>query len=118
MTCHMLHSSAETVRHKLKAVFYIVCLLLLSWLAILHTYYQLLFIVSEVDMRTCTCSYNLLYTPSHNTHTSTALAVCNRKLVAQCTVNENMRVKSAGWDENGVLIYTTSNHIKYALSNG
>ncbi|XP_064393238.1 coatomer subunit alpha-like isoform X1 [Halichondria panicea] len=46
------------------------------------------------------------------------LAVCNRKLVAQCTVNENMRVKSAGWDENGVLIYTTSNHIKYALSNG
>merc|ERR1719245_492868 len=33
-------------------------------------------------------------------------------------VNENTRVKSATWDENGVLIYTTSNHIKYALLTG
>ena len=52
------------------------------------------------------------------THTHTALAVCSRKLQTLCTVNENMRLKSAGWDENGVLIYTTSNHIKYVLSNG
>ncbi|CAI8007010.1 Coatomer subunit alpha [Geodia barretti] len=29
-----------------------------------------------------------------------------------------MRVKSAGWDDSGVLLYTTSNHIKYALHNG
>jgi len=29
-----------------------------------------------------------------------------------------MRLKSAGWDEHGVLIYTTSNHIKYSLTNG
>ena len=47
-----------------------------------------------------------------------ALCICDRKLHSLCTVNENMRLKSAGWDEHGVLIYTTSNHIKYALSNG
>lgn len=27
-------------------------------------------------------------------------------------------MKSAAWDENGVLLYTTSNHIKYCLPNG
>jgi len=47
-----------------------------------------------------------------------ALAICNRKLQCLCTVNENMRLKSAGWEDSGVLIYTTSNHIKYALTNG
>ncbi len=27
-------------------------------------------------------------------------------------------MKSAAWDDNGVLIYTTLNHIKYCLPNG
>lgn len=27
-------------------------------------------------------------------------------------------MKSAAWDDNGVLIYTTLNHIKYCLANG
>ncbi len=33
-------------------------------------------------------------------------------------VHETIRVKSAAWDDNGVLIYTTLNHIKYCLPNG
>ncbi len=33
-------------------------------------------------------------------------------------MHETIRVKSAAWDENGVLIYTTLNHIKYCLPNG
>ncbi len=33
-------------------------------------------------------------------------------------VHETIRVKSAAWDDNGVLIYTTLNHIKYCLANG
>jgi coatomer subunit alpha len=33
-------------------------------------------------------------------------------------VHETIRVKSAAWDENGVLVYTTLNHIKYCLPNG
>ncbi|KAL5010139.1 hypothetical protein ScPMuIL_012444 [Solemya velum] len=46
------------------------------------------------------------------------IAVCNRKLENLCTIHENIRVKSGAWEESGVFIYTTSNHIKYALTNG
>ncbi|MBA0804447.1 hypothetical protein Gohar_004031, partial [Gossypium harknessii] len=35
-----------------------------------------------------------------------------------CTLHETIRVKSGAWDENGVFIYTTLNHIKYCLPNG
>ncbi|ESN99870.1 hypothetical protein HELRODRAFT_101473 [Helobdella robusta] len=44
--------------------------------------------------------------------------ICNKKLESLCTMHETVRVKSGAWDENGVFIYTTSNHIKYALTNG
>ena len=27
-------------------------------------------------------------------------------------------MKSGAWEESGVFVYTTSNHIKYALTNG
>jgi coatomer protein complex subunit alpha (xenin) len=33
-------------------------------------------------------------------------------------VHETIRVKSAAWDDAGVLVYTTLNHIKYCLPNG
>nr|XP_002131264.1 coatomer subunit alpha [Ciona intestinalis] len=46
------------------------------------------------------------------------IAICNRKLESLSTVHENVRVKSGAWEESGVFIYTTSNHIKYALTNG
>ncbi|XP_077985035.1 coatomer subunit alpha-like isoform X2 [Glandiceps talaboti] len=46
------------------------------------------------------------------------ISVCNRKLENLCTVHENIRIKSGAWDESGVFIYTTSNHIKYAITNG
>jgi hypothetical protein len=39
-------------------------------------------------------------------------------LVCCVQVHETIRVKSAAWDANGVLIYTTLNHIKYCLPNG
>lgn len=35
-----------------------------------------------------------------------------------CAVHETIRVKSAAWDDSGVLVYTTLNHIKYCLPNG
>lgn len=44
--------------------------------------------------------------------------LCNRKLESLCSIHENTRVKSGAWDDNGVFIYTTSNHIKYAITNG
>ncbi|KAL1131457.1 hypothetical protein AAG570_011074 [Ranatra chinensis] len=46
------------------------------------------------------------------------VTICNRKLELLCSIQENTRVKSGAWDENGVFIYTTSNHIKYAITNG
>uniref|UniRef100_A0A8C7Z830 Coatomer subunit alpha n=1 Tax=Oryzias sinensis TaxID=183150 RepID=A0A8C7Z830_9TELE len=47
-----------------------------------------------------------------------AIMICNRKLESLCNIHENIRVKSGAWDETGVFIYTTSNHIKYALTSG
>ncbi|XP_054261634.1 coatomer subunit alpha-like [Macrosteles quadrilineatus] len=44
--------------------------------------------------------------------------ICNRKMETLCSIHENTRVKSGAWDESGVFIYTTSNHIKYAICNG
>ncbi|KAK7259912.1 hypothetical protein RIF29_25527 [Crotalaria pallida] len=47
-----------------------------------------------------------------------AIIIANKKLVHQCTLHETIRVKSGAWDDNGVFIYTTLNHIKYCLANG
>ena len=47
-----------------------------------------------------------------------AINICNKKLELLCSIHENTRVKSGTWDDSGVFIYTTSNHIKYAITNG
>ncbi|KAL2927244.1 Coatomer subunit alpha-1 [Bienertia sinuspersici] len=47
-----------------------------------------------------------------------AIVIANKTLVHQCTLHETIRVKSGAWDDNGVFIYTTLNHIKYCLPNG
>ncbi|KAA0033783.1 hypothetical protein IC582_001549 [Cucumis melo] len=46
------------------------------------------------------------------------IIIASKKLVHQCTLHETIRVKSGAWDDNGVFIYTTLNHIKYCLPNG
>ncbi|PKU78733.1 coatomer subunit alpha-3-like [Dendrobium catenatum] len=46
------------------------------------------------------------------------IVIANKKLVHLCTLHETIRVKSGAWDESGVFIYTTLNHIKYCLPNG
>ena len=46
------------------------------------------------------------------------ITIASRKLEVLCTIHENTRVKSGTWDDSGVFIYTTSNHIKYAINNG
>lgn len=47
-----------------------------------------------------------------------SLTICDRRLQYLCTVQENCRIKSGAWDDSGVFIYTTINHIKYAITNG
>lgn len=46
------------------------------------------------------------------------VAVCSKKLTCLCTVHENIRIKSGAWEDSGVFIYNTNNHIKYILPNG
>lgn len=47
-----------------------------------------------------------------------AIVLANKRLGNACNVHETIRVKSGAWDDYGVFIYTTLNHIKYALPNG
>jgi coatomer protein complex subunit alpha (xenin) len=47
-----------------------------------------------------------------------AIIIANRKLEHLCTVHETIRIKSGAWDEDGIFVYTTLNHIKYCLLNG
>eukprot|EP00898_Chlorokybus_atmophyticus_P004028 jgi/Chlat1/4626/Chrsp3S05583 len=47
-----------------------------------------------------------------------AIILANKQLQHKCTVHETIRVKSGAWDDYGVFIYTTLNHIKYCLPNG
>lgn len=46
------------------------------------------------------------------------IVLCTNKLAHLATVHETIRVKSAAWDDSGVLLYTTLNHLKYCLPNG
>ena len=46
------------------------------------------------------------------------ITVATRKLKTVMSMHETIRVKSASWDDTGVLIYSTLNHLKYALLNG
>ncbi|EGG22438.1 WD40 repeat-containing protein [Cavenderia fasciculata] len=47
-----------------------------------------------------------------------SLILATRRLEQICIVSESVLPKSGAWDENGVFIYTTSNHLKYLLPNG
>eukprot|EP00899_Mesostigma_viride_P004602 jgi/Mesvir1/14142/Mv12278-RA.1 len=47
-----------------------------------------------------------------------AVIITGRKLQHKCTVHETIRVKSGAWDDSGVFVYTTLNHVKYCLPNG
>ncbi|XP_057533840.1 coatomer subunit alpha-2-like [Amaranthus tricolor] len=47
-----------------------------------------------------------------------SIIIATKKLEHRCTLHETIRVKSGAWDDNGVFIYTTLNHIKYCLPNG
>lgn len=46
------------------------------------------------------------------------IVLCTSKLDHLATVHETIRMKSAAWDDSGVLLYTTLNHLKYCLPNG
>jgi coatomer protein complex subunit alpha (xenin) len=46
------------------------------------------------------------------------VTIVNKGLEQISTLHETIRIKSATWDDAGVLLYSTLNHTKYALLNG
>lgn len=46
------------------------------------------------------------------------ITVVTKRLELVNSMHETIRIKSACWDETGVLIYSTLNHIRYCLLNG
>lgn len=46
------------------------------------------------------------------------ITIANKTLTHSSLIHETIRIKSAAWDDSGILIYTTLNHIKYALPQG
>ena len=46
------------------------------------------------------------------------VTIVTKSLEQVSTLHETIRIKSAAWDDAGVLLYSTLNHIKYTLLNG
>lgn len=46
------------------------------------------------------------------------VTIVSKSLEQVSTLHETIRIKSAVWDDTGVLLYSTLNHIKYTLMNG
>ncbi|GAA5999111.1 coatomer subunit alpha [Rhodotorula paludigena] len=46
------------------------------------------------------------------------IMLANKQLGQANLIHETIRIKSGAWDDAGVFLYTTLNHIKYALPNG
>ncbi|KAI9302093.1 coatomer protein alpha subunit [Cunninghamella echinulata] len=46
------------------------------------------------------------------------ITIADKNLKQICQIHETIRIKSGTWDDSGVFIYCTLNHIKYALSQG
>ncbi|KAM0427767.1 hypothetical protein ACHAPT_007223 [Fusarium lateritium] len=46
------------------------------------------------------------------------VTIVNKTLERVSTLHETIRIKSATWDDAGILLYSTLNHVKYTLLNG
>lgn len=46
------------------------------------------------------------------------VTIVTKTLEHVSTLHETIRIKSACWDDSGVLLYSTLNHVKYSLLNG
>ncbi|KAJ3014266.1 UNVERIFIED_CONTAM: hypothetical protein HDU68_000356 [Siphonaria sp. JEL0065] len=47
-----------------------------------------------------------------------ALVIASKNLEQLALIHETIKIKSGAWDESGIFIYSTQNHIKYALPQG
>lgn len=49
---------------------------------------------------------------------SNKIVICDGQLNVLSSIFEQRKIKSAAWEESGVLIYSTPVHVKYALTDG
>jgi coatomer protein complex subunit alpha (xenin) len=47
-----------------------------------------------------------------------SIVIADSKLDQMCLITESIKIKSGAWDPSGVFVYSTLNHIKYAITNG
>jgi len=47
-----------------------------------------------------------------------AITLATKNLEQLAVLHETIRIKSGAWDDTGVFVYTTLNHLKYALLSG
>ena len=54
------------------------------------------------------------------THCSlpSAITIANKTFSQSTLIHETIRIKSGAWDDSGVFIYSTLNHVKYCLPQG
>ncbi|KAJ3041599.1 hypothetical protein HK097_002233 [Rhizophlyctis rosea] len=46
------------------------------------------------------------------------IIIASKTLEQNCIIHETIKIKSGAWDDIGIFVYSTLNHIKYALPNG
>ncbi|KAJ2520175.1 hypothetical protein H4217_002217 [Coemansia sp. RSA 1939] len=46
------------------------------------------------------------------------VVIATKQLEQLCQIHETIRIKSAVWDDSSVLLYSTLNHVKFALTQG
>ncbi|KAG0142374.1 hypothetical protein CROQUDRAFT_135608 [Cronartium quercuum f. sp. fusiforme G11] len=46
------------------------------------------------------------------------IVIANKSLGQSSLIHETIRIKSGAWDDSGIFVYSTLNHIKYALPQG
>lgn len=71
--------------------------------------------LSVNNVKYCSWSADGQYLALMSKHTIT---IATKDLELVTSMHETIRIKSAAWDESGVLLYSTLNHIKYTLLNG
>lgn len=67
------------------------------------------------NIKYCSWSNNGNYIAMFSKH---SITIATKDLHHVTSLHETIRIKSAAWDDSGVLLYCTLNHIKYTLLNG
>ena len=49
---------------------------------------------------------------------SLAITIASKNFSQHTLIHETIRIKSGAWDDSGVLVYSTLNHVKYTLPQG